>query len=381
MSVSNANKQAVCEKYKTYLEIIYTFGNKVILMKQLYRYAQLLGIATNFSTFYSSIMELINADILKKESFNALKKKSQLQMLIMRKYGIRFLERKPNSYGVASLKKAQGNERILVSVFKNQYILNKIIPRIQKESGRLTLEAIIELLERDQSTVLSNKNQGLSYLLKIRNEATLQRHLDILSVEQDIETMQGIKKRMEEGLKKGSKVSDGKGRGRLHPPDRVGKVVESIRDFTKEEKIDNYTLDTMLAFHAYIAQIRLDKGRIKITVLIFEIHNRSNMYKIATHIACIYHMFARYFKDKFELKVGIVSTDDFASNYLKMQAESAAIDFISKEKKKTRLSYLLENWGIKPSMQEQIEVHFANYDITNQFLDGIKHANLVRSKL
>ncbi|RIX60045.1 hypothetical protein D3P08_00165 [Paenibacillus nanensis] len=383
MAISIANKQAVCEKYRSYLEIIYAFGNKVILMKQLYQYAELMGVARSFSKFYSSIMELVNAEVLRKESFYAFEKKTQLQMLVMRKYGIRFLEGKPDSYSVASVKKALGNERIMVSIFKNQYILNKVVPRLQKESKAIKPETIIELLDRDQSSFLYNKNQGLSFLLRLRNEATFQKYLDETSVEQDIEKMQGIKQRIEEGLKKGSKTSDGKGRGRLRLSevssiDRVENVYERNRDLSKEEKIDNYTLDTMLAFNAYIAQIRLEKGHIKITALIFDIHNRSNIYKIATHIACMYHMFTRYFRDKIELIVGIVSIDEFASSHLKMQSESAAIDFVSKEKKGTRQSSLLKSWMIDEAMQYQIKVHFVDYDITNQFLDGIKHANLIR---
>ncbi|KQY85274.1 hypothetical protein ASD24_28750 [Paenibacillus sp. Root52] len=383
MTISNANKQAVCEKYRIYLEIIYSFGNKVMLMKQLYHYAQMMGIAKSYSAFYSSIIELVDADIFRKESFNAFGKKTQLQMLVMRKYGIRFLEEKPDSYSVASVKKAMGNERILVSIFKNQYILNKIIPRIQKEDTRVTLRAINDLLERDHSTILHNKNQGLSFLEKMKNEATLQKYLDMLSVEQDIDKMQKIKQRMGQGLRKGSKASDGKGRGRLYLPEvssmnRIDNIAKRSQDLSKEEKIDNYTIDTMLAFNAYVAQIRIDKGQVKITVLIFDIFNRSNVYKVATHIACMHHMFTCYFQDEIELKVGVVSIDGYASNHLKTQAESATIDFVSKERRDSRLSHILEKWHVDRLMKGRIEVHFVDYNITDEFLDGIKHANLVR---
>ncbi|MGG1639530.1 hypothetical protein [Paenibacillus sp. NRS-1760] len=383
MTILNANKQTVCEKYRLYLEIVYRFGNKVIMMKQLYRYAEVLGIVKSFSAFYSTITELVDADILRKESFDAFGKKTQLQMLVMRKYGIRFLEGKPSSYSVASVKKAQGNERILVGIFKNQYILNKIIPRIKKEGTRVTLGAINDLLERDHSTILHNKNQGLSFLEKMQNEATLQEYLDMLSVEQDIEKMQKIKQRMGEGLRKGSEASEGKGRGRLRLPeassvDCVEKVAKRSQDLGKEEKIDNYTLDTMLSFNAYIAQIKTEKGQVKITLLIFDIFNRSNIYKIATHIACMYHMFTRYFNDQVELKVGVVSIDEFGSKHLKSQAESATIDFVSKERRDTRLPHILSKWHVDQMMQEQIDVRFIHYDITDQFLDGIKHANLIR---
>ncbi|MCM3786214.1 hypothetical protein M3231_24980 [Neobacillus mesonae] len=384
MTISNVKKQTVCEKNRTYLEIIYTFGNKVMLIKQLYRYAQLLSIAQSFSTFYNSIMELVNNDILRKESFNAFGKKTQLQMLVLRKYGIRFLEGKPDSYNVASVKKALGNERILVSIFKNQYLLNKVIPRLQRQGKRVTLEAIIKLLEHDLSTVLYQKNQGLAFLLKMQNEAMLQKRLNMLPIKQDIDKMNGIKQRIKAGLMKGSKSSKGKGRGRLRVTEMssVMHYVESSsarnREMSKEEKINKYTFDTMLAFNAHIAQIKISEGGVKITVIIFDLFNRSNIYSIATHIACMHHLFTRYFKGRSELKIGIVSIDEFASTNLKKQAESMAINFISKERTGTRLSHLLENWKVDRMMQEQIEVHFVDYDITNQFLDGIKHANLVR---
>jgi len=384
MTVSTANKQAICEKYRIYLEIIYTFGNKVMLMKQLYRYAELLGIARSFSAFYSGIIELVNADILKKEAFVAFRKNTQLQMLVMRKFGIRFLERKNDSYSVASLPKAMGNERILVSIFKNQYILTKIIPLIQRTSKEVTHETINQKLERHHSTILYNKNQGLSFLLKVREDATLQDHLDMVSIDQNIEKMEAIKQKMEKGMRRGSEASDGKGKGRIQsssasPIKDIQNVAEKkFGDPSKKEKISNYTIDTMLAFNAYIAQIRFDEDQIKIAVLIFDIYNRSNVFKIGTHIACMFHMFRNYFKCKLELKVGIISIDKFASKHLETQVKSAAIDFVSKERKGTRLSYLLGKWHVDQLMQDQIKVQFVDYNITDQYLDGIKHANLLR---
>jgi len=384
MTISNANKQAICEKYRTYLEIIYTFGNKVMLMKQLYQYAQVMGIVRSLSAFYSSITELVNADILRRESFNAFGKKSQLQMLVMRKYAIRYLEGKHDSYSVASVPKALGNERILLSIFKSCYILNKIVPLIQRISKEVAFDTINQKLEHQHSSVIHNKNQGLSIISKLRVDITLQDHLDMLSIDQDIERMEAIKRKMEGGLRRGSEVSDGKGKGRIQsssasPIDDVENVTEKkFGDPSKKEKITNYTIDTMLAFNAYIAQIRFDEGQIKISVLIFDIYNKSNIYKIGTHIACMYHMFRKYFKSELKLAVGIVSIDKFASKHLETQAKSAAIDFVSKERKGTRLSYLLGNWHVDQLMQEQIEVYYIDYNITNEFLDGIKHANLIR---
>ncbi|KEQ21577.1 hypothetical protein [Paenibacillus tyrfis] len=385
MSVSNAKKQAVCEKYRTYLEIIYTFGNKVMLMKQLYEYAKLLGLAKSYSFFYCSIMELVDAEILRKEPFVAYGKTTQLQMLTIRKFGIRFLEGKQDSYSVASVRKSHGNERIMVSIFKNCYILNKVIPRIIKEGKSVTFTEIMDLLNHDYSTILLNKNQGLSFITQIRTDKTLQQFFDTTEVDHDTKRMQEIKKTVAEGLRKGSESSEGKGKGKLCAGSRLSLIdlnneiyAKVGRDYTKDEKINNYTVDTMLAFNAYIAQIKVVNNKPIIAILIFDIHNKTNIYKIATHIACIYNMFNRYFKCKFLLRVGVISIDEHASKNLESQAKGTYIDFMTKERRGIRLLAILNEWRVDALMQESIKVRFADNNITNEFMDAIKHANLVR---
>ncbi|MCC0566254.1 hypothetical protein HN020_03205 [Brevibacillus borstelensis] len=385
MGVSNANKQRVCEKYKTYLEIIYHFGNKVMLLKQLYQYAELLGRAKNFSSFYGGITELVNNEVLRKDDFTALGKKTQLQMLTLRKYAIRFIEKKPDSYSVASLPKRSGNERIMLSIFKNYYIINKVVPRARKEMGEVSFESIVKILIRDYSTIPLSKNQGISFLSFLRNDKKLQPILNIKGIDQCLERMRHVKQKQLEAFKRGSFMSEGKGIGKTRTSsDSPLADLEDLfylkvaKDPTKEEKIDNYTVDTMLSFNAYIAQIKIKDGKANVTVLIFDIHNKRNIYRIVTHIACIYNMFSRFFNGEFLLRIGIVSIDNLASKNLKSQAESQTIDFNSKERKGTRQSIILKEWRVDEEMQKYIDVQFVDYDITNQFLDGIKHANLIR---
>ena len=351
MRVSNMNKYSLCERNRTYLEIIYTFGNKVMLLKQLYQYTELLGLAKNYSSFYSSIKELVNAEVLRKEPFVAYGKKTQLQMLTLQKFAIRFLECKENSYSVASVPKTGGNERILVSLFKNCYIIKKVIPRIQREFGEVTFNRILEILDRDYSTVLLNKNQGISFLSELINHDKFQHLLDFEEVKHALRIMKDVKQKQMEGLKKGSVRSEGKGVGKINATSffpladlAVSYHAKVKKDLTKEEKLDNYNIDNMLSFNAYIAQVKLIKDKINVTVLILDIHNRDNIYRMGTHIACMYNMFNRYFNSEFLLKIGIVSIDEFASKNLKAQAETTVRDFVTKEEKGTRLSSILRDW-------------------------------------
>ncbi len=215
MGVANANKQLICEQYKTYLDIIYHLGNKVMLTKQLWQYAHELGLANNLAEFYSQITKLEHSEIIRKEPFSAYGKKTQLQMLTLRKYGIRFVEGKENSYCVASVPKAASNERILVSIFKNCYIQSKILPRIHNESKKVTFDKIIDMLRRDCSTILLNKNEGVSYLSQLISNNRLQPYLLIPEINHVLAKMRIVEQKRLEGLKKGSCATVGKGKGKL----------------------------------------------------------------------------------------------------------------------------------------------------------------------
>lgn len=389
MYVSNAQKYLVCEKYRVYLEIMYFFGNKVMLLKQLYQYAETLGVAKNFSGFYSSMLELVNAEILLKEPFVAFGKKTQLVMLTLRKFAIRFLENKDRSYDVASVPRAITNERILVSLYKNCYIHSKIVPRIIKKGCGINFSTIVETLNQDYSTILLGKNEGAIYLSELINSQRMSQYLNVEEIKHAVKRLKEIEQRRTEGLKKGSESTQGKGTGgklmasvedkalesvveRYNHDNEVGKIPPKIT------KLDHYSIDTMLSFNAHIAQIKPIQNRLQVTVLIFDINDKQDIYRSGTHIACIYNMLARYFSVPITLKVGVVCVDEMASSSVKAASEALVRDFISKEIKGTRLSTILNEWRVDRVMQNHIEVHFTDYDITNQYLDGIKRANLLR---
>ena len=97
-----------------------------MLLKQLHEYSRVLGLSKSYSQFLGQIQELIEGDVLRKEAFVAYGRNTQLHMLTIRKYGIRFIEGKKDSQSVGAVPKANTNERILISIFKNSYILDKI---------------------------------------------------------------------------------------------------------------------------------------------------------------------------------------------------------------------------------------------------------------
>ncbi|WFA83410.1 hypothetical protein [Paenibacillus amylolyticus] len=390
MGNSNSNKQFVCERYSEYLYIIYHFGNKVILIKQLYRYAQEFGLANSYSAFYGHIKQLINAEIIRKEAFLAYGRKTQLHMLTLKKFGIRFVEGKVSSQYVAAVPKANSNERILVSIFKNCYILNKIIPRICKRGRNVTFEQVIALVNQDNSNILNARNQGIELLYKIQDSsAALHPFLNINEINYEINKLKEIMQKRSMGLRKGSMASEGKGVGKVYStPERAlaefvgGKEIKIEMDSQmyaslKSRKLDCYSIDSMLNAHMYVAQVKIIQGRPLITLLMFDIHNKQNVYSMATKIACAYRMFDRYFND-FSLKIGIVGVDEVACRVLESDSKAIVRNFYTKEIKGSKLSQILTDWQVNYVGQERIHFHFTHYDITNQYLDGVKYANLLR---
>ncbi|MGG4219443.1 hypothetical protein ABEW32_14575 [Paenibacillus jamilae] len=89
--MTNNEKEAICQQHRIYLSIIYSLGNKVIVMKQLFAYAKALGITNTYSVFLDHIHELVSAEIIRQEAFTAYNKTTSLHMLTLRKFGIRYI--------------------------------------------------------------------------------------------------------------------------------------------------------------------------------------------------------------------------------------------------------------------------------------------------
>lgn len=393
MSISNANKQQICEQYHNYLKIIYYFGNKVMLLKQLWGYANEMGLARNLNEFYAQIAKLEKYEIFQKKPFTAYDKKTQVQVLVLRKYGIRFIEGKQDSYNVASLPVALSNERILVSMYKNCYIQLRLFPRIRKAGGAITFENINKILEHDCSTLLFNKNKGIDYLVQLINDERFRGEFDEDQLTGEINDMEAVKEKRLLGLRKGSFSRTNESKEIQHSSVLEETSLQKHEDGAeapyvspKMHRIQCFSVDTMLNCNYHITRIRRIKDRMHVTVLLFDINNKQDAHKIAVDIACLYHMVNRYLrcdrplinKNNFKLNVGVVCLDESAAMRVKSDSEALVRNFNTKEVLGTRHSVTLENWNVGDGEQKQIEVHYVDYNITNDFLDGIKHANLIR---
>lgn len=393
MGISITDKQQVCEQYHEYLRIVYHFGNKVMLLKQLWNYAKEMGLARNLNEFYAQMAKLEKHNIIRKKPFTAYDKKTRVRVLILRKYGIGFIQGKQSSYNVASIPVALSNERILVSIFKNCYIQLRLFPRIRKAGLAITFENIVEILRYDCSTLLFNKNKGIDYLEQLINNGRLRGEFDEDQLVSEIKNMGSVKQKRLLGLRKGSFSRTNESKEIQHSSVLDETNLQKHEDGAeapyvspKMHRIQCFSVDTMLNCNYHITRIRRIKDRMHVTVLLFDINNKQDAHKIAVDIACLYHMANRYLRcdrplidrNNFKLNVGVVCLDESAAMRVKSDSEALVRNFNTKEVLGTRYSVTLKNWEVDNEMQKQIEVHYVDYNITNEFLDGIKHANLNR---
>lgn len=411
---TNKEKIAICDKYQDYIKIIYYFGNKIMLMKQLEEYARKLGLANAHSTFMYHLKELYEYDILKAEPLFVSNRKTQHHILILKKFALRYMVGETGAGGsqkVAPVPPLRSNDRIMAGMFRNSFLLEKIIPRLQKEKGKVDVDDIFAELKNLHSSLLFNKNQGINYAEKFYQDFS--DLINPMEFKEQMETLRNDAEKRQNGLKKGSKSSEGKGKASLDrsgagegnaeqisvaidmeqkeqekakekEPKKDGKV--SMFANKKDEKIYNFTFESMVRANMNI--VRIDRGKnsygtdmLMITILIFDYKNSQDLYMFGTQIACVYLMFKQLLLPEVELnlKVAIVAMDAEASASMKTEADETVRNPFSQVEGK-RMELTLKNWRIAPTIQEKITITYSHYDITNRYLEGKKFANLLQGR-
>lgn len=395
MGVTNRIKEEVCQRYSSYLRLIYCFGNKVMLRKQLFEYAKFFGLANDYHDFHLQIKELVYADILRQEFFVALGRSTQLHVLVLRKYAIRFIEAKQKSYEVSAVPKSNSNERILLSLFKNAFILQIIIPRFITTGRDLTFDNLFDYICSLGSNILYKKNESIYYLDNLLKKPDLSPFVKVNELKHIIWNLEERREKQLRGLWKGAKMGRGKGKGKdlivneeeirqnlLRYQYHRNRGSIDVMDIVskKDKKIINYSIDNMFGVHAYIVRLFRDgtQNRIRISVCFFDLNNSQDIHKFTSNIACMYQMFVRYFNIPVFLHVGIFALDEEAKNNIVTKMEEKVKDFFTKEEKKTKMDATLENWGINAFMRTHLKISVSHLDLTNRYFDGVKYNNLLK---
>lgn len=403
-------KLLVCEKYKGYLELLYHFGNKIMLQTQLEQYARAMNLAKAHSTFMYHIKELKENEIIKTEPFFINNRTTQHHIIVLKKFAIRFMKGYTDIGGsqqVAPVPPLKSNDRILTTIFRNEFILAKVIPNILDKQGKVEFQDIENYLIRRKSSLLVPKNKGIEYAKKIQFD--LQGRVEDSVFQRKVELLEVGWENRKKGLLKGSQSTKGKGLATIaeseadkgkkeeisisnqQASDEKKKETEGViktsdekfySTFTasskKEEKIQNYTFEQMIRANLHIISMT---GNTDLTVhaVLFDIGNTQNLYAFGTHIACLYRMLRDITTVEINLNVGIIGFD--AEAMANMEKESKAkIRNPYKQIDEERMIQTLKNWGCEASDLPNIHIKYSHYDITNKYLEGKKFANLKKNR-
>jgi len=389
---TNAQKDELCDRYLWLLVTIYVVGNKVMLSKQLKELSIAFDRAKDKYEYWMIINELKSHDVIKSESIIINGKATRHQMIILKKYAIRFLEGKESANGVASVPKATTNERIFISIFKTAFVMDKIIPELQKKGVYVSLSYVEEYLEIYCSNLLLNKNKGLCYLEFLR-EALPVGVIDMYSFNKDTKALKEIEESRIRALIEGSYSRNGKGKGKTKASvvDPLGVVTEkyistnprppgSLFDNPKDRRLFESGFNSL--FNAYIYIAKIDFGNdnsCHVDTVQFDLNNNRNLYKIVQNAVVTYNIMKRYLNVEFKFEYTVACIDKDAAKSLEKEANERARDKKGNYKMNTKLQEYFSINKIDNHVTAGINIIFLDYAITDRYLCGIKYINILNS--
>lgn len=298
--VNTLEKERVCSEYKELLKIIYIIGNKVMLQSQFLDIAKLFSLINSKYEANKIIKELEEAELIKKEQF--LDKKYKL--LILRKYSIKFLEKKKRSNDVAAVPKSN-TERAVTSVIRAYNFME--YSKVLKNHPNFSLDFCILRVKSLGSTYLYKKNEGLEYLNFISKSNIYRTDNEIhkLSIEKRNETIKNRVKGQNKRLHKGSE-------GKLYSDYNLSlekKIEDTViyKDIRTriEKELDNTTVDTLLNSNIYVIKLSKKDDIIVVNAEIYDINNTQNINRIIEKILKLCYVYRKILKEKckFNIKV------------------------------------------------------------------------------
>lgn len=356
--VKTEYKIEICRKYRVYLEVIFIIGNCVMLQKQFYEICRKLNISISDYQTRKALNELEKAEIIKKQKFLY----SKNNLIVLRKFGIRFLLNKDYSNQVSSLPK-NIDKRAIYSVFKSDRII-KMIDGYDLYSWDNFLDKMYDL----NSSLLYNKYKGIFYhemLIKKYNLNLSQQELYLRCYENHNRMLQNL-----ENGRNGKDINTNECNKLDINYDNLGmKKSNNIN-------LENLTMNTLINSNVHIQSI-IDLMETKIVeVLIMDINNTQNTNKIIDNIIATCIVLCNIFKDdNIEFRFRLLVWDDVAKYNIKSKLgkieRNQDTNYI-----RNKLSFykigdrnILLDLGIDI---DDIRISIAHLDFYNKYLDNKK---------
>jgi hypothetical protein len=394
---TNEEKIAICEKYDDYLRVMHLFGNNIMLLKQLNQFGEVLKLYSSSAMFQRQMKELVEHEIIKYEPFFVNGRVTQHKIVILKKFAIRYLKGATDPGGsqkVAPVPRLKSNDRILLTTFKGSFILQKVIPYLKKNHETVSLDLILKYLSDRHMSLLTDKNKGIEYAKHYFNE--FGSFLDESNMTDQINRLQELFDRQNQGLDYGSKAGQGKGKpsvkdSGISEEKRIEKAIGQVKAKSelfsvKDKMLTEFTFENMIRSNIHIVNVHVlkkDLVEIRVQAVLFDYLNKQNIYTFGKQIACLFKLLNDGVDNnhcRIHLTVGIMGYDQLAVENMKEDAKEVVYSpFIGRQDK--RLALTLRNWQVDENQQtNQLIIKFDHYDITNQYFEGKKFANLLQGK-
>lgn len=220
--IDNNIKLELCIKHKEILDIIGVINKGYILQKQLIEYILKLEIAPTEYGARKIITDLEEGEIIKKISFLD----TNNQIILLKKFGIRFIKGKNDSQSVGAIRTCTTNRRYYKSILLNHYILKKLEDKNVLEFAKKN--GIVKLFK------CLNSNIGVPNMYIYNNFKESNRNYYTLLKEDEDKKIKSIEKAT--NTKKAKK--DGKIIEKV-------KVKKATKSETREKLRTNATLDLL----------------------------------------------------------------------------------------------------------------------------------------
>ena len=288
---TNEYKEELCNKYKEYLLIIDKIGNKIMFQRQLIELAVLLNVAQDKYKVIKVINELVSGEIIKRTHFGSKK----TQILIFKKYAIRFLKGLNSSQEIGAVPKVTTNSRYWESFLKVEVILEIYIPQMHEQQIDLNLNNLLEFLKF--STILLSKNDGAEFYKNLMednniNKDVINEHLKILKMERN-NILKNLNKKQQQ--------------------DNDERKKNNRKRKDKWDFLSFSTVNTLLRRNIYILSIyKNDKNTIGIDCIWLDVNNTQNFEKGITNLAITYNFLSKLFNKKIKLNYMMIVQNKIA---------------------------------------------------------------------
>ncbi|MGV3076385.1 hypothetical protein ACEE21_15000 [Clostridium baratii] len=349
-------KESLFNKHKLLLEIIYYLSDSLMLEEHIIQFKAILS--DSKSNTREDIKELLEEGFVKEKQVLL----SNSRAIYLTKYPISKIK-KIKSRNVTSVRATE--EKILNSLFRCEYILNKIIPVLK---GKITLNRIINTINSNANTILINKNNSISLyrsLINIKSEKFNNIEFDkdffedynivIYEKQSFLDRISNDHIKINSDYKK---IKDEKDKRIL--------ILKNNKTFDENKHFFNFKNFLNRGFG--ITTIKSENDSLKIYIYYLDLYNTAEVYKIYKSLGYIYQMFCRYFKANIKLHLDIYTYDKKRVDKIKADANLKVKEFRTGEILKYRKAEnTLINSSVNESDLKNISVSCKHFDFYNKY--------------